>query len=115
VNQTSPPGDQARPWADAKVPESFFTWPDGSTAATEPVSSPNVGWSMKAIRVPSGETRGWLTQPAVSYRTFPAGYSSLIFAGPDRTIARLLPSGDQSAHSICFKISRGAAELAIET
>ncbi len=43
------------------------------------------------------------------------GYSIRIRPGTTRTIARLLPSGPQSAHSISFRMSLGAAPPATES
>src|SRR5437660_937087 len=44
--------------------------------ATWPSSFCWYGWWMNAIRWPSREKRGWLTQPAVSNSVLPIGYSS---------------------------------------
>ena len=63
---------------------------------------------MNATRFPSAETRGFPIHPLVSYTSFPAGYSSRILPPVERTIARFCPSGDQSAHSMSRRTSRGA-------
>ena len=82
--------------------------PARSTLMTSPPSSPCVGWWRKATRSPSGETRTWLSQPAVSKSVVPTGYSTRHFPEALRMTARLAPSGPQSAHCTSSRISRGA-------
>ena len=66
VKKISPFDDHARPSAVANGSVRTFFFPSRSTTATEPPSSPGVGWSMNATSFPSGATRRWLTQPLVS-------------------------------------------------
>ena len=82
--------------------------PARSTLITAPPSSPSVGWWRNATRSPSGDTRTWLTQPAVSNSTLPIGYSTRHLPSTRRMTARLAPSGPQSAHCTSSRISRGA-------
>ena len=107
LDQTSSPrGDQASPRI-ANGPSSF-TAPFASITFTLPLLSPRSGWSMKATRPPSGETRRSLTHPGASYSTFPMGYSIRLRFPTWRVTARLFPSGDQSASPTFSRISRGA-------
>src|SRR4029077_5038654 len=88
-----------------------LTFPLRSTTRREPPSSPGSGWSKNATESPFLETLGWLIQPEVSKSTFPMGNSSRFRPFTSRTIARLFPSGDQSAHCTFSSTGRGDPPL----